>query len=333
MEEFKVSIIVPTYNNERYIRKCLDSLIAQSYSNIEIIVINDGSCDGTKSIIEEFVLKDHRIIFIDKENEGVSIARNIGISKATGYYLTFVDGDDYVGDNYIRDFVLKAREKDSDFIITGLKYVDIVGNLLKEIVPDKYIRFKDEQWAFKLSLVACHLYKKSLFDDNDIRFYESKDVREEDIPISLYFSGVCEKIDVLPASEYYYVQHSSSASHNLLGLKTYRLPYASLEEAIFKAFKKGICNSKEYFELFVFMVLGKFAYLSKGASKRDLHELCDFIYHIVNTYFKDYRKNHLLKLFSSLDIPLLQKKTIFKLRLAIRTRILYFFLWIRWFRY
>lgn len=92
----KVSVIVPVYNGEEYLRRCLDSIVKQTYKELEIILVNDGSKDNSLKIMEEYAKKDKRIIIIDKKNEGVSVARNTGIKKATGKYVTFVDCDDYL---------------------------------------------------------------------------------------------------------------------------------------------------------------------------------------------------------------------------------------------
>ena len=102
MEKDKVSIIVPVYNVEKYIEKCLNSLISQSYRNIEIILIDDGSKDNSGKICDKYKKKDPRIKVIHKENAGVSEARNSGIQKATGKYLCFVDADDFVMNDYIK---------------------------------------------------------------------------------------------------------------------------------------------------------------------------------------------------------------------------------------
>lgn len=92
----KISIIVPIYNVEKYLRRCLDSLINQTYSNIEIILVNDGSPDNCTSICEEYYNKDKRIVIVNKENGGLSDARNYGLNKSTGRYILFVDSDDYI---------------------------------------------------------------------------------------------------------------------------------------------------------------------------------------------------------------------------------------------
>lgn len=91
-----ISIIVPVFNKENYLRECLDSILNQDYQNFELIVINDGSTDSSKIICEEYAAKTDKIILVHKENGGVSSARNIGLQKAKGEWITFVDGDDYI---------------------------------------------------------------------------------------------------------------------------------------------------------------------------------------------------------------------------------------------
>ena len=99
--EPKVSVIVPVYNLEDYIERCVESIISQTYTNIEIILINDGSVDSSLEKCMEYAKKDNRIIVLDQKNKGVSAARNLGLDKATGKYVTFVDGDDCIHGKYI----------------------------------------------------------------------------------------------------------------------------------------------------------------------------------------------------------------------------------------
>lgn len=95
-----ISVIVPVYNVENYLCKCVDSIINQTYNNLEIILVDDGSTDGSASICDEYVLKDSRVKVIHKENGGVSSARNIGIAEASGEYICFVDSDDWLELDY-----------------------------------------------------------------------------------------------------------------------------------------------------------------------------------------------------------------------------------------
>lgn len=116
----KVSIIIPVYNNENTIVRCLDSVINQTYKNIEIIVINDGSTDNSKRIVEKYIDK---IIFIDNSNHGVSFSRNIGLSKSTGEYITFLDADDWL-EEYMIEKLVKCKENNKVDIIRFNYYID-----------------------------------------------------------------------------------------------------------------------------------------------------------------------------------------------------------------
>ena len=108
--ENKVSIIVPIYNVENFLEKSINSLINQTYYDIEIILIDDGSTDRSSKIIDEYAIKDSRIIAIHKKNTGVSDTRNVGLSKVSGKYITFIDADDYVEKDYIEE-VMKVLKK------------------------------------------------------------------------------------------------------------------------------------------------------------------------------------------------------------------------------
>ena len=111
-----VSIIVPVYNVQDYLPKCLDSLLAQTYKNIEIIVVNDGSPDDSQRVIDEYAARDSRIVAVSKPNGGLSDARNFGMQYAQGEYIGFVDGDDYVEPDMYEKMLTKAKQEDSDIV-------------------------------------------------------------------------------------------------------------------------------------------------------------------------------------------------------------------------
>ena len=119
----KVSVIVPVYNVENYIAKCLDSLVNQTLKDIEIIVINDGSPDNSEEIIKKAQEKYKNIIYLKKENGGVSSARNYGLKKATGEYIYFLDGDDYLLNDALENFYNKAKSGDFDMVIAPVTYI------------------------------------------------------------------------------------------------------------------------------------------------------------------------------------------------------------------
>ena len=114
MEKEKVSIIIPVYNSESTLKRCIESVINQTYKNIEILIINDGSKDKSLNIMNEYKNKDERIIVINQKNKGLSGARNTGINNATGDYITFIDSDDYIKPNLVKDTIKIFEEYECD---------------------------------------------------------------------------------------------------------------------------------------------------------------------------------------------------------------------------
>ncbi|MDO4556000.1 MAG: glycosyltransferase [Lachnospiraceae bacterium] len=301
----KVSVIIPVYNNEKYVDQCVWSVINQSYHNLDIILIDDGSTDSSGIQLDHFAAIDSRIHLIHQENAGVSAARNAGLRVAEGDYLTFIDGDDYVSENYISGLVLCAETNQAEMVICGLKKVDTNGNILEEIIPGEYKRFEKEEWTFRLSLVAAHLYSRELWERYQITFYEGE--RGEDIPISLFFSAICTNIKTLKENGYYYVQHKNSASNSFQGLKKHALPYKALEETIKKIQSIHVKNSEEFHELFVLRILVTFIQLARGAKKEEINQLMEYIDKILDIYYPKFYKNKKINIMSGLDIPILQK--------------------------
>ena len=128
----RLSIIVPIYNVDKYLERCIQSILNQKYSNFELILINDGSTDNSINIFNKYVANNKNIILIDKLNEGVSIARNVGLEKASGEYVTFVDADDYV-DESIYEIAFNNIEQDNlDIVEFGL-YHESNGIINKEV--------------------------------------------------------------------------------------------------------------------------------------------------------------------------------------------------------
>lgn len=130
-----ITIIIPIYNAEKYLRKCLDSIMNQTHKSIEVLLINDGSRDNSGKICDEYEKKDERIKVIHKENEGVSVARNIGLKNAKGEYIAFIDADDYVEKEYLEKLLRKLKDHNVECIICG--YNRIYGNSIEKISKDK----------------------------------------------------------------------------------------------------------------------------------------------------------------------------------------------------
>ena len=174
----KITVIVPVYNVENYLNKCLDSIIKQTYKNLEIIVVNDGSTDNSGTICQEYAQKDDRIVYIEKENGGLSDARNAGLDRMTGSYVTFVDSDDWVELDYIEVLYNKLIEYQADIAVgnyysfnesEGMFYFHILGDSYYEKVYDNVSIFENlydsqEMKSFALISAWGKLYKAGLFE-------------------------------------------------------------------------------------------------------------------------------------------------------------------------
>ena len=165
-----ISVIVPIYNVENYLRKCLDSILEQTFHNLEILLVNDGSTDGSGQICQEYVEKDNRIRYFEKENGGLSDARNYGIEQAQGEYLTFVDSDDWVTETYIEELYSKLQYYNADISICNyFRFQDSNVTFYKHVFKpyekeydSKYLLehyFEIEGGDFFLTTVWGKLYK------------------------------------------------------------------------------------------------------------------------------------------------------------------------------
>ena len=220
----KITVIVPVYNVEHYLDKCLDSLINQTYKNLEIIVINDGSTDNSGIICQEYAQKDNRIIYIEKENGGQSEARNMGLNRMTGSYVTFVDSDDWVELDYVEVLYNKLIEYQADIAVgnyysyneqEGIFYFHIFGNSYYEKVYDNVSIFEnfyesEHMKNFALICVGGKLYKSDLF--RELRFEVGKLGEDGYLNQKIYL--LAEKTIYLNAGLYAYRQREGSSSRS-----------------------------------------------------------------------------------------------------------------------
>lgn len=325
----RVSIIIPVYNAAPYLEKCLRSVINQTYRDLEILAIDDGSTDGSAELLDALAAEDSRIRIVHQTNQGVSAARNRGLDLATGRYLTFVDGDDYIHPRYIARFMKRMKETGASMLICGVEYVDEKGRILHRRIPHRYEKYNSEEWTMLICAVCSHFYRTELWNSpsRDRCSVESSDggiangrirfalgERGEDLPIALYFAATCAHIDVVPAGGYYYVQHSGSAMSQFRGLRQHALPYRALEDAILQIRNHGIENSRTFHELFVLRILADCYFrLARGADREKKRELCAYIRRILTEYYPGYASNPLAGLFSPVRVPLTQKAAVWLL--------------------
>lgn len=210
-----LSVVVPAYNIEKYIERCINSILNQKLKNIEIIIIDDGSKDKTSDICLELSLKNKNIIFKKVENGGCSSARNLGISLAKGKYITFLDSDDWIDEDMYIDMVNKAERKKADIVICGFKKLNENGNLLS-IVNVSEKQNKDDYVDCTADWFASpwnKIYRKEILDKNNIKFLLDVYAGED-----LFFNFMCffysKNIISIDKPYYNYFMNQESVSNN-----------------------------------------------------------------------------------------------------------------------
>lgn len=201
MEEKLISVIIPVYNQEQYLEQCLDSVINQTYKNLEIIIVDDGSTDYSSKICKYYEKLDKRIKYYYKENSGCGETRNYGLDRANGEFIYFLDSDDYIAPEMIKTLANSINESDSFVGITQFFYVRDTIEILK--------RDKEEQKLLKTPAVWARMFRKEIIDKSNIRFSSAQIGEDlEFVSKLLIYNNKCTYIDCEPL--YYYRRHNSS---------------------------------------------------------------------------------------------------------------------------
>lgn len=213
-----ISIIVPVYNSEVYLKKCLDSLINQTYKNIEIVIVDDGSSDNSNNICNQYAKKNTKISITRTENHGVSHARNIGIDKCKGKYIVFVDSDDYISNDMIEKLHNVVVKEKADIAMCDIVKVDEKYNQIfetknkdKKILSNSEYMYNIFDFDYSYGYPINKIYIKELF--KKVKFNENVHFMED-------FTFVCDiinnskKIVYIPDKMYYYLQRKDSAIHS-----------------------------------------------------------------------------------------------------------------------
>lgn len=262
-----ISIIIPVYNTESFIKECIESVLKQTYRNLEIILVDDGSPDGSGHICDVYAERDSRIKVIHKLNGGLSDARNVGIKIAQGKYLIFIDSDDCVAERMVEKLYLAAEEEQADMAMCNFEYIYEKGVernsslsdspiknevLLKEEVIDKL--FQDKAWYY---IVAWNkIYKRELWKD----LHYPKGYIYEDEAVIHRLLNRCNKVVTLEEKLYYYRQVQGSIMH---------------------------CDNKEKRLDIYFALADRILYLHKKISEEKMRML---FYKYWNNFFEDYYK-------------------------------------------
>lgn len=214
-----ISIVIPIYNAENYLHRCLDSIINNTYKELEIICVNDGSTDGSENIIAKYMADDERIKYVSKQNGGISSARNSGMKQATGDYLTFVDSDDWIHPRYFEMMVEAMNRNNSDLAMCGfMDTSDYSENMPmyshEEISAETYhismdTLFKDNKFrTYKVYVCGC------LFRRNEMTYQFPENIKViEDNIFNMLTLPKYKDVSIVNLPIYYYYQNPNSIMH------------------------------------------------------------------------------------------------------------------------
>lgn len=263
----KISVIVPVYKVENYLDKCIESIQNQSYSDIEIILVDDGSPDNCGKICDEYAKNDTRIKVLHKENAGVSVARNTGMAAATGEYIMFVDSDDYIDENMISDMVSHLP---ADIVICGLKYVNTDGTVLdlyfldseesitREEFIDSYFEIAERRHIF--GGPVNKLFKKKIISEHNLEFNPEISICEDTLFVIEYLKK-SENVSLVSKPYYNYVRYGSdtlTCKYNDNAFEICKMLYKEKLELV-KASEKY--NMSYMYEYHITLYIGFFSYI------------------------------------------------------------------------
>ena len=293
----KISVIVPVFNLEKEVKKCLFSLVLQKYENLEIIIVDDGSKDNSFFICKEVAKKDKRIKVFHKKNGGLSSARNFGISKASGKFLAFVDGDDFVSSDFLGNLHAAISETKADIAISG--YTENCGEKMINFVPknevisgeDALIRLLTKQDNMEI-LTWNKLYKRSLFAG--IKFPDGKNCEDNLTTYKLFFKAA--HVCYVNESLYNYCRRDDSISLKMGDLELCEIREQAAEET--EKFLKTASKKKDFENSRVFQaieyskLLAYFKFIDRS-----------LLGNISENYFKIYREKILKEKEAFLENP------------------------------
>lgn len=287
-----ISVIVPIYKVEKYLDRCIQSIINQTYKNLEIILVDDGSPDNCPKMCDEWAKKDKRIKVIHKENGGLSDARNNGIETSNGEYLTFIDSDDYVDQEYVLSMVKRILNDNSDMVISSHKVIFDNGNIIDKATNERCCLNSEtilERMLYDNGIDVsawAKLYKKSLFDD--IKF-----------PIKRLYED--------SATTYKLIDKSSKISINYISNYNYIIRNNSISQCDFNLKKMDLILSTEEMCSFI---SSKYPKLEKACNRRLMYAYLSTLSQLAlsNTRFKNVEKKLMNYIKTNRKIVLKDKK-------------------------
>lgn len=248
-----VSVIVPVYKVEQVVKNCIESILNQTFTNFELILVDDGSPDNSGRICDEYAQKDDRVIVIHKENGGVSSARNVGIDKAKGKYICFVDSDDYVSKDYLKTLIDVEENNNADNIWCYFKTVDKYSEKIdcKEVSSEPNIEkytVKDIMTLHEKWLDAgpvCKLYILDIIKENNLKFDESLSLGEDLIFNFVYLDYTNKNIIVINNELYFYLQNNENSLSKKYYQDMFEI-YKKINSVMYQYLNKWNCDNIQF---------------------------------------------------------------------------------------
>lgn len=225
----EISVIVPVYNVEAYLRECVESIIHQSFADLEIILVDDGSKDNSGNICNQYAEKDKRVRVIHKENGGLSDARNCGLKVATSEFISFIDSDDYIDIDFYSVLLQAVREQNSDIAVSAICHFVSAEKLKIRKIDKAKLCYRDEAMkeliiSKRISNSVCNkLFRRKLFED--IYFPVGKLYEDEYVTYKLFHKA--QKVSIINSTYYYYRYNYNSITHSPFTEKELDRIYAS----------------------------------------------------------------------------------------------------------
>ena len=285
----KVSIIVPVYNSEKYLKRCIDSLLEQSYGDYEIICIDDCSLDGSLDILNEYKKEypDKLKVIANEENHGQGRSRMKGVAISDGEYITFVDSDDYVSPSYIKRFMYEEK-------VNNYKYDVVIAGFTKDRAG-KFKRFNviDDEWSLlTYPLAACKLYKKSFLTDNGIDFSSIRNGEDIFFSLSVYACNPVYKI--IKYHGYYYFDNSQSTTRTLTEDKRLEKSVTDMFDVFMERYDISLLPEDKRRRIeysYATQMINALITYGHGCGKKIMNEKYEYFINDYNKRFPDYKNN------------------------------------------
>lgn len=307
-----VSVVIAAYNEEERLDKCIHSILQQTYQNFEIVIINDGSTDGTVEIINKYIDNfKEKVVSVNKKNGGQASARNCGIDISKGKYIMFLDADDYIDQNYLLTLVSVAEKHMCDVVCSGQHKVKEDGEIIDSIIYKSY----DGKCLMRRFNISGKIYLTSYIKENHIVFPIGKTYEDNSFNLQAFF--LTEKSYFLDYAGYYQVVHEGSTTSKVI--KTADLPLTEWDNCIEKILRHR--DERLDRQLFEFTVLSLFTYLlfvrirkreylsntDKKSNVENATVIAQSFQKIANKYFPYARRNKYTRFFEYNELLLSQK--------------------------